>query len=68
MTRASVIVATWLLLIGNIGDAARTAGASHAALLALYYGVTILVALALWVQFQPSPGDAEAHPPASEWD
>lgn len=52
MTRASVIVSLWLLLTGGIGDAVLSGERSPLALLAFYFGISLLTALALWLQFK----------------
>ncbi len=55
MTRATVIVSLWLLLTGGIGDAILQSERSPLGLLAFYFVISILTALALWLQFK---GDA----------
>jgi hypothetical protein len=55
VTRATVIVSLWLLLTGGIGDAVLQGERSPLGLLAFYFAISILTALALWLQFK---GDA----------
>jgi len=52
MTRASVIVSLWLLLTGGIGDAVLFGEHSPIRLLAFYFTISILTAVALWFQFR----------------
>ncbi|GEJ56415.1 hypothetical protein [Anaeromyxobacter diazotrophicus] len=52
MTRASVIVSLWLLLTGGIGDAALTGDRSPLWLLAFYFGISLLTAGALWLEYR----------------
>ncbi len=59
MSRASVIVALWLLLTGNVGDAVLAPpdamggvpGRSPVALLVFYAAITALTVVALWAEF-----------------
>ncbi len=52
MTRATVIVSLWLLLTGGIGDAVLLGDRSPVRLLAFYFAISLLTALALWLQFR----------------
>lgn len=52
MTRATVIVSIWLLLTGSIGEELLSAGRSRVWLFAFYLGISVLTALALWLQFR----------------
>jgi hypothetical protein len=52
MTRATVIVSLWLLLMGGIGDAVLAADRSPLRLLAFYLTISVLTSLTLWMQFR----------------
>ncbi len=52
MTRVSVIVSAWLLLTGGIGDAVLAGDRSRAGLLVLYFAVSALTTLAVWVELE----------------
>lgn len=59
MSRVTIIVSLWLLLVGSISDSAAS-GTSHRRpleLLGLYVFVTAAAALALWLHLG---GDAKA--------
>jgi hypothetical protein len=59
MTRASVIVSLWLLLIGGIGSAVLSGEHSPLRLLVSYFAISILTAVALWLQFKEEASHAE---------
>jgi hypothetical protein len=52
MTRATVIVSLWLLLTGGIGEDVLVADRSPLRLLGFYFIISVLTALALWMQFR----------------
>jgi hypothetical protein len=72
MTRVTIIVSLWLLLVGAISDSATEPGAEHGPLelLAIYALVTALALAALWIHLSEDPADA-LHPPRRQpfrWD
>ena len=59
MTRASVIVSLWLLLTGGIGSAVLSGEHSPLRLLVFYFAISILTAVALWLQLKEEAPHAE---------
>jgi len=59
MTRASVVVSLWLLLTGSIGSAVLSGERSPLGLLLFYFAISILTAIALWLQFKEDAPHAE---------
>jgi peptidoglycan/LPS O-acetylase OafA/YrhL len=72
MTRVTIIVSLWLLLVGTISDSVTAPGSEHGPLelLAIYAVVTALALAALWIHLAEDPADA-LHPPRRQpfrWD
>jgi hypothetical protein len=72
MTRVTIIVSLWLLLVGSISDSATATDSKHGPLelLAIYGVVTALALGALWIHLSEDPADA-LHPPRRQpfrWD
>jgi hypothetical protein len=63
MTRVSVIVSAWLLLTGGIGDAVLAGDRSRVGLLALQLALSVLTALAIWVELEKPPERRRPFPP-----
>ena len=59
MTRASVIVTLWLVLTGSIGSAVLSGEHAPLRLLVFYFTISILTAVALWLQFKEEAPHAE---------
>ena len=62
MTRTILIVALWLASMCAITDGIQAGTATPLPSLALYYGMSALTVLALWVQLMDVPGEKHDAP------